>query len=290
MEEEILKKGEVLMEAFPYIKEFKNKTFVIKVGGSIFRIPEAKENILQDIAFLETVDIKTILICGGGPFITEEIEKRGKKTKFIDGLRITDKDTIEIVKEVLFGVRDEIVNYLKKKLKVKASPLLPEEKFIIAKKIHYQRGEEVIDLGFVGQVKEVNDKYIEEKLNENKILVISPLAYSEEGVIYNINGDAVASSIAEKMKAAKLIFLTDVLGVMRNPENPETLISTLDVNQGKELISKGIIKEGMVPKVKSGISAINKGVEKVHIISGNIPHSILLEIFTEQGIGTEIKK
>ena len=290
MEEEILKKAEVLMESFPYIREFKNKIFVIKVGGSIFRIPEAKQNILQDIAFLEIVDIKTILICGGGPFITEEIEKRGKKTKFIDGLRVTDEKTIEIVKEVLFGVRDEIVNYLKKKLKVKAAPLLPEEKFMIAKKIHYQKGEEVIDLGFVGQVKDVNVEYIEKKLNEEKILVVSPLAYSEEGIIYNINGDAVASSIAEKMKATKLIFLTDVPGVMRNPENPETLISGLEVNQAKELISKGIIKEGMVPKVKSAISAINKGVEKVHIISGNIPHSILLEIFTEQGIGTEIKK
>ncbi|RLI53080.1 MAG: acetylglutamate kinase, partial [Candidatus Thorarchaeota archaeon] len=283
MEDEILKKAEVLIEAYPYIKKYKGKTFVIKIGGSILRIDEAKENILQDIAFLEVVGINVILICGGGPFITEEIEKRGGKVKFIDGLRITDKKTLEIVKSILFNVRDSIINELKNKFNLSASSLTPEEKFITGKKIHYQRGEEVVDLGFVGQVVDVNIKYIEEKLKKEKVLVVAPLAFDKEGILLNINGDAVASSIAENMKAEKLIFITDVLGIMRHPEKAETLISVLELSQGDDLINKKIIKEGMIPKVRSAMKAIRKGVKKVHIISGNISHSILLEVFTKSG-------
>ena len=290
MEDEILKKAEVLIEAYPYIKKYKGKTFVIKIGGSILRIDEAKENILQDIAFLEVVGINVILICGGGPFITEEIEKRGGKVKFIDGLRITDKKTLEIVKSILFNVRDSIINELKNKFNLSASSLTPEEKFITGKKIHYQRGEEVVDLGFVGQVVDVNIKYIEEKLKKERVLVVAPLAFDKEGILLNINGDAVASSIAENMKAEKLIFITDVLGIMRHPEKAETLISVLELSQGDDLINKKIIKEGMIPKVRSAMKAIRKGVKKVHIISGNISHSILLEVFTKSGIGTEIIK
>ena len=290
MEDEILKKAEVLIEAYPYIKKYRGKTFVIKIGGSILRIDEAKEDILQDIAFLEVVGINVILICGGGPFITEEIEKRGGKAKFIDGLRVTDKKTLEIVKDVLYNVRDSIINELKNKFNLSASSLTPEEKFITSKKIHYQRGEEVIDLGFVGQVADVNVKYIEEKLKKEKVLVAAPLAFDKEGVLLNINGDAVASSIAENMKAEKLIFITDVLGIMRHPEKAETLISVLELSEGEELIRKKIIKEGMIPKVRSAMNAIKKGVKKVHIISGNVSHSILLEVFTKSGVGTEIIK
>ena len=290
MEDEINKKADVLIEAYPYIKQYKGKTFVIKIGGSILRIDEAKENILQDIAFLEVVGINVILICGGGPFITEEIEKRGGKVKFIDGLRITDKKTLEIVKNILFNVRDSIINELKNKFNLSASALIPEEKFITSKKIHYQKGEEVVDIGFVGQVANVNIKYIEEKLKKEKVLVVAPLAFDKEGILLNINGDAVASSIAENMKAEKLIFITDVLGIMRHPEKAETLISVLELSQGDDLINKKIIKEGMIPKVRSAMKAIRKGVKKVHIISGNISHSILLEVFTKSGIGTEIIK
>jgi len=290
VEDEILKKADVLIEAYPYIKKYKGKTFVIKIGGSILRIDEAKEDILQDVAFLEVVGINVILICGGGPFITEEIEKRGGKVKFIDGLRVTDKKTLEIVKDVLFNVRDSIINELKNKFDLSASSLTPEEEFITGKKIHYQRGEEVVDLGFVGQVADVNIKYIEEKLKKEKVLVAAPLAFDKEGVLLNINGDAVSSSIAENIKAEKLIFITDVLGIMRHPEKAETLISVLELSEGEELIKKKIIKEGMIPKVRSAMNAIKKGVKKVHIISGNISHSILLEVFTKSGIGTEIVK
>jgi len=290
VEDEINKKADVLIEAYSYIKKYKGKTFVIKIGGSILRIDEAKENILQDIAFLEVVGINVILICGGGPFITEEIEKRGGKVKFIDGLRITDKKTLEIVKNILYSVRDSIINELKNKFNLSASALIPEEKFITSKKIHYQKGEEVVDIGFVGQVADVNIEYIEEKIKKEKVLVAAPLAFDKEGTLLNINGDAVASSIAENMKAEKLIFITDVLGIMRHPEKTETLISVLELSEGEELINKKIIKEGMIPKVRSAMNAIRKGVKKVHIISGNISHSILLEVFTKSGIGTEIIK
>jgi len=158
----------------------------------------------------------------------------------------------------------------------------------MAKKVHYQKGEEIVDLGFVGQAGSINTDYINAKLEKERVLVMAPVAHGEDGHLYNINGDAVASAAAEWLKAEKLIFITDVLGVMRNPQNPETLISILQVPEAEELIEKSIIKGGMIPKVKSGVSSIKKGVKKVHIISGNIPHSIVLEVFTEHGIGTEI--
>lgn len=290
MEDEVIKKAEVLVEAYPYIREYRDKIFVIKCGGSIFRIQSAKENILRDIAFLEAVGIKTILVCGGGPFISEEIEKRGKKSVFIDGLRVTDAETMGIVKDVLFGVRDDIVEYLKGMLNVPAAALLPEEKFMTARKIHYQKGEEVIDLGFVGQVNNVNNAQISGSLENNHVLVMAPLLYGEDDNLYNVNGDSVSSGIAESMKVEKLIFITDVLGVMRNPQNPETLISVLQVSEAEELLEKNIIKGGMIPKVKAGVSSIKRGVGKVHIVSGNISRSIILEIFTEHGVGTEILK
>lgn len=290
MEDDVIKKAEVLVEAYPYIKQYREKLFVIKCGGSIFKVSHVKENILRDIAFLEAVGIKTLLICGGGPFITEEIEKSGKKPVFIDGLRVTDAETMKIVRDVLFGVRDEIVGYLMENLKVKAAALLPEEKFITARKIHYQKGEEVIDLGFVGQVGSVNTEHVNARLEKERVLVMAPLMYGEDDNLYNVNGDSVAAGIAESMQAEKLIFITDVLGVMRNPQNSDTLISVLQASEAEELIEKNIIKGGMIPKVKAGLSSIKKGVGKVHIVSGSISHSIILEVFTEHGVGTEILK
>jgi len=290
VEDEVIKKAEVLLESYPYIKEYKDKIFVVKIGGSVLHIEEERNDILQDIAFLEVVGINVIVVCGGGPFITEEIEKRGGKVTFIDGLRVTDKNTLQIVKEVLHNIRDEIVKDLVNKFEVSASSLEPEGKFITAKKIHYQRGEEIIDLGFVGQVSDVNNDIINKQLGKNKVLVCAPIAYDESGNLLNINGDSVASAIAESLKSEKLIFLTDVAGIMRNPEKAETLISVLEISDGEELIKKEVIKGGMIPKLKASINAIKNGVKKVHIISGNISHSILLEVFTKSGIGTEIIK
>jgi len=288
VEEEVIKKAEVLAEAYPYIKQYKDSIFVVKVGGSILRMKNVADTIIKNIAFLEVVGIKVIVVCGGGPFITEEIEKRGKKPVFIEGLRVTDKETLQIVQDVLFDVRDNIVKNLKEKLDVKADILSPEENFMTAKKIHYQKGAEVIDLGFVGQITNVNSEYINRRLEENRVLVLAPLISGDDGCLYNVNGDSVASSVAEALKSEKLIFITDVAGVMRNPQNPDTLISVLHINEAEELMEQNIIKGGMLPKVKAGVSAIKKGVKKVHIISGNITNSIILEVFTELGVGTEI--
>jgi acetylglutamate kinase len=290
MNEDVGKKVDVLVEAFKYIKEFKNKIFVVKVGGSIYQIEDIKENILFDIAFLSLLDIKIIVICGGGKFINDEVEKRNLKSKFIDGLRVTDLQTLNIVKDVLFRVRDELITVLKDKFECNVDKISPEEKFVIASKIHYQKGEEIIDLGFVGQPKKANIEYIENKLKEKDILVSAPLAIGEDENLYNINGDTFASFIASSLKSEKLIFITDVFGVMRNPENPETLISTLTISQGEELIKDGVIKEGMIPKVKAAINGIKNGVKTVHIISGNIPHSLLLEVLTDTGVGSQIIK
>jgi len=288
VDEEVVKKADVLVEAYPYIKKYRDKIFVIKFGGSIFKLPQIKDSILNDIAFLEVVGIKTIIVCGGGPFINDEIEKRGKKPDFVEGLRVTDEETLNIVKDVLSGIRDRIVEYYRSSLNVTAAALLPEEKFMLARKIHYQQGEKVINLGFVGQVASVNSDYIKSRLEKERILVAAPISSSEDNVMYNINADSVASGLAEALQVEKLIYITDVLGVMRNPENPQTLISVLRQSEVEELVSSKVIKSGMIPKVSAGISAIRKGVKKVHIISGNIQHSIVLEVFTEHGVGTEI--
>ncbi|MGC8976505.1 MAG: acetylglutamate kinase [Candidatus Ratteibacteria bacterium] len=290
MNESVLKKAEVFVESYKYIKEFKNKIFVIKIGGSVYQIQDSRESILFDIAFLSLLGIKIILICGGGKFINDEIEKRGKKSKFVDGLRVTDAETIEIVKGTLFKIRDEMIEILKNRFDVLADKLTPEERFVIASKIHYQKGEEIIDLGFVGQIKKIDIDYILNRLNEKNILVCAPIAIGEDGNYYNVNGDTFAANISVNLKNEKLIFVTDVLGIMRNPENPDTLISILKVSQCEELIEEGVIKGGMLPKVKAGINGIKNGVKKVHIISGNIPHSLLLEVLTEHGVGSEIIK
>jgi len=283
----IFQKAEALTEALPYIQRYKGKIFVIKIGGAILRIPESRKNILHDVAFLNAVGIKTVIVCGAGPAITEEIEKRGKKVKFIEGLRITDADVLEIVVEVLGSVRDEFARDLINEFKTPAFSLKPEDGHLIARKIHWQKGDEVIDLGFVGQVESVNTDVIKETL-EKGIVIFAPVGISKDGQKYNINGDSVSSSVAQSLGAEKLIFVSGVKGVMRNLDNSDTLISVLTASQAEGLINEGVIHGGMIPKVKGAIASLKGGVKKVHIISGNIAHSLILEIFTEQGIGTEI--
>ncbi|HOC03188.1 MAG: Acetylglutamate kinase [candidate division TA06 bacterium ADurb.Bin131] len=287
MDNIIFQKAEALTEALPYIQRYKGKIFVIKIGGAILRIPESRKNILHDVAFLNAVGIKTVIVCGAGPAITEEIEKRGKKVKFIEGLRITDADVLEIVVEVLGSVRDEFARDLINEFKTPAFSLKPEDGHLIARKIHWQKGDEVIDLGFVGQVESVNTDVIKETL-EKGIVIFAPIGISKDGQKYNINGDSVSSSVAQSLGAEKLIFVSGVKGVMRNLDNSDTLISVLTASQAEGLINEGVIHGGMIPKVKGAIASLKGGVKKVHIISGNIAHSLILEIFTEQGIGTEI--
>jgi len=280
-------KAEVLVEALPYIQQYKGRVFVVKIGGAILRLPESKKNILHDIAFLNAVGIKTIVVCGAGPTITEEIEKRGKKVKFIEGLRVTDADVLEIVVELLGANRDEIVKTLRDEFNTEALAIKEDQGHLIARKIHWQKGDEIIDLGFVGQVEKVNTDVINSFL-EKGVVVFSPIGISEDGQKYNINGDSVSSAVARAMGAEKLIFITSVRGVMRNIDNPDTLLSIITASQAENLIKEGVIQGGMIPKVRGAIASLKGGVKKVHIISGNIPHSLILEVFTEQGAGTEI--
>ncbi|MCM8806138.1 MAG: acetylglutamate kinase [Candidatus Omnitrophica bacterium] len=287
MNSNFFQKAEVLVEALPYIQQYKGRVFVVKIGGAILRLPESKKNILHDIAFLNAVGIKTIVVCGAGPTITEEIEKRGKKVKFIEGLRVTDADVLEIVVELLGANRDEIVKTLRDEFNTEALAIKEDQGHLIARKIHWQKGDEIIDLGFVGQVEKVNTDVINSFL-EKGVVVFSPIGISEDGQKYNINGDSVSSAVARAMGAEKLIFITSVRGVMRNIDNPDTLLSIITASQAENLIKEGVIQGGMIPKVRGAIASLKGGVKKVHIISGNIPHSLILEVFTEQGAGTEI--
>lgn len=287
MNSNFFQKAEVLVEALPYIQQYKGRVFVVKIGGAILRLPESKKNILHDIAFLNAVGIKTIVVCGAGPTITEEIEKRGKKVKFIEGLRVTDADVLEIVVELLGANRDEIVKTLRDEFNTEALAVKEDQGHLIARKIHWQKGDEIIDLGFVGQVEKVNTDVINSFL-EKGVVVFSPIGISEDGQKYNINGDSVSSAVARAMGAEKLIFITSVRGVMRNIDNPDTMLSIITASQAENLIKEGVIQGGMIPKVRGAIASLKGGVKKVHIISGNIPHSLILEVFTEQGAGTEI--
>lgn len=287
MNNSIFQKAETLVEAFPYIQKYKGKIFVIKIGGGILKLSESRQNILHDIAFLSSVGIKTVVVCGAGPAITEEIEKRGKKAKFIEGLRVTDAEILDVVVDVLGSARDSIAKTLKDDFGVEAIVLKPEDRHLIAEKIHWQKGLEVIDLGFVGQVVEVKTGIIMSAA-EKGVVVLAPVGISVDGQKYNINGDSVSSAVARSLGAEKLIFMTGVRGVMRNLDNPDTLISVITATQAENLINEEVIIGGMIPKVRGAISSLRGGVKKVHIISGNMPHSLILEVFTEHGVGTEI--
>jgi acetylglutamate kinase len=282
-----MKKAETLVEALPYIQKYKGKTFVVKVGGGILRIPESKRSILQDVAFLNAVGVKTVIVCGAGPAISEEIERRGKKVTFVEGLRVTDADVLQIVVDMLGAARDDIRDTLEKGFSTHASALTPAERPLTAQKIHWQKGAEVIDLGFVGQVTSVSVDAVNAALDRG-VVVFAPLGVSPEGQIYNVNGDTASATVAQALGAEKLIFLTGVPGVMRNISNADTLISILSVDQADSLIKEGVIQQGMIPKVRGAVASLRGGVKKVHIISGNVPHSLVLEVFTDQGVGTEI--
>jgi acetylglutamate kinase len=200
---------------------------------------------------------------------------------------VTDGEMLDIVVNVLGNVRDEIKTALETDFQTKCFSLKPEEKFLLAEKIHWQKGAEIIDLGYVGQIIKLETGYFKKHLAEG-VIVIAPVGISEEGQFYNINGDTASSFISQAMGAEKLIFLTSVPGVMRNISNPDTLISVLTIEQAENLLKENIIHQGMIPKVKACIASLKEGVKKTHIISGNIPHSMLIEIFTQEGIGTEI--
>jgi acetylglutamate kinase len=281
--EEIIRKAQVLVEAFPYIQAFKGKIVVIKYGGRALLNKQARRNILEDIAFMSIVGIRPILVHGGGHRITERIAKSGGKVQFIEGKRVTDKKTIKVVYEVLKEVNTELVEELNS-LNAKAIGIDPLESKTVMVEPESKK------LGYVGKVKEIDKNYLLSYIRKSKIPVLMPIGVDSKGTPYNINADDFASELAISLKAEKLVLLTDVRGILREREDESSLIPTLHVSDVDELIRIGAISGGMIPKVRACQRAIDNGVRKVHILDGRIPHVILLEVFTTEGVGTEIVK
>ncbi|MBU0709756.1 MAG: acetylglutamate kinase [Candidatus Omnitrophica bacterium] len=281
--EEAIRKADVLIEALPYIKNFHKKTIVIKYGGSILGEESIREGVLEDIVFLSFVGLRPILVHGGGPNISERMRASGKKTDFVDGMRVTDEQTLELVEEELEHLNKMIVKEINTH-GAKAEGVNGKDKNVlqVEKKLAAQ------DLGLVGHIIGVDSKFLKAKLNRNKILVILPMGRGKDKKSYNINADETASSIASALGAEKLVLLTNVKGIMRNAQDLNSFLSTLTIDEAKSLIDEKIIQQGMIPKVSACINALESGVKKTHIVDARTPHGLLLEIFTDQGIGTEI--
>lgn len=279
-----LEKANVLIEALPYIQRFNRKIIVIKYGGSAMVDEELKKKVIEDVTLLKLVGFKPIIIHGGGKEISKWVGKVGMEPKFINGLRVTDKDTMEVAEMVLGKVNKSLVQIVEE-LGVRAIGISGKDGGLLKVEKKYSNGE---DIGFVGDVKEVNADILYDLLEKDFLPIICPIGLDDEYNTYNINADDAACAIARAVKAEKLAFLTDIEGVYKNPEDPKTLISELTVSEAKKLISDGYIKGGMLPKLNNCIEAIENGVSRVHILDGRIPHCVLLEIFTNKGIGTAI--
>ncbi|WP_456329894.1 acetylglutamate kinase [Archaeoglobus sp.] len=285
---------ELLIEALPYIKDFHSTTMVIKIGGHAMVNDTILEDTIKDIVLLYFVGIKPVVVHGGGPEISEKMEKFGLKPKFVEGLRVTDKETMEVVEMVLDGkVNSKIVTTFIRN-GGKAVGLSGKDGLLIVarkKEMRMKKGEEevIIDLGFVGETELVNPEIIRILLDNGFIPVVSPVATDLSGNTYNLNADVVAGDIAAALKAKKLIMLTDVPGILKNPEDRSTLISRISLSELEDMRVKGVLKGGMIPKVDAIIKALKSGVEKAHIIDGSRPHSILLELFTKEGVGTMVE-
>jgi acetylglutamate kinase len=281
--QELVEKANILIEALPYIKKFRGKEILIKYGGAALTYDDIRTNVLQDLVFMNYVGIKPILIHGGGTFITDNLKKRGVQSRFVNGLRVTDKETIEVVVDTLAELNKSIVHDLNK-FGARAIGLSGHDAEILNVIKHTREG----DVGYVGEVTSVNIMPLKELTEFNIVPVIYPVGIDENGETYNVNADEAAAKIAVAMGVQKLIVLTNVKGILRDFNDESSLIPSLHVNEVQTLIDKKVISGGMIPKVRSCITALQGGIKKAHIIDGRIKHSLLLEIFTDQGIGTEI--
>ena len=283
--EEAIKKADVLIEALPYIKKFHKKIIVIKYGGSILGEEKIRRGVLEDIVFLNFMGLRPVLVHGGGPNISDRMRTSGKKAEFVDGMRVTDEETLLVVEEELQRLNDTIVQEIEE-LGAKAFGLNGKEKKII----QVEKKEAKVDLGLVGHITEINTEPITEALRDDRVAVILPMGRGPDKITYNVNADEAAASIAASLKAEKLVLLTNVRGIMRNADDPHSFLSTLTIQEAKGLIEGNVVQQGMIPKVSACISALENGVKKTHIIDARMPHGLLLEIFTDQGVGTEILK
>lgn len=286
---EVIAKSRVLLEALPYIQDFRGSTFVVKYGGSFMDDPDpaVRNRVATDIAFLAAVGINVVVVHGGGKAISRAMDEAGLKPAFVNGLRVTDEATVAIVKKTL----DEIVNreVCETLAAVKARPKgLPGDTVLVCHKLAADDDGNPCDLGFVGDVAEVKVKLIKKEIADGFMPVISPVAEGYDGKPYNVNADTVAGRVASALRARRLVYMSDVPGLLSDPKDPATLISTLKVGEIDGLKKKGVIDRGMRPKVASAARALEEGVQRVHFIDGRLPHSLLIEIFTDKGVGTEI--
>ena len=276
-------RAEVLTQALPYIERYTGKTVVVKYGGNAMINEELKQQVMEDITLLCLIGVRVVLVHGGGPEISDMMNKLGKKAEFVDGLRVTDKETMDIVQMVLAGkVNKSLVNLLNMK-GGRAIGLSGMDGRLIEAKVKNEK------LGFVGQITNVHAEPIEDILDKGYIPVISTIGCDKNGNVYNINGDTAAAYIAGALHAERLIMMTDIAGVMKDKDDPDSLIPEITVSEAKKLKEDGIISGGMIPKVECCIDAIEKGVKNVVIMDGRIPHSILMELLTDEGAGSWIK-
>ncbi|MCR4652668.1 MAG: acetylglutamate kinase [Eubacterium sp.] len=279
-----LDKAEVLIEALPYIQRFNRKIIVVKYGGSAMIDEELQQNVIKDVVLLKLVGFKPILVHGGGKEISRWVGKVGMEPKFVNGLRVTDEDTMEVAEMVLNKVNKGLVSMVES-LGVKAVGLSGKDGGLLQVNKKFSNGE---DIGYVGEIKNVNPQVIHDLLEKDFLPIICPIGTDDSYHSYNINADDAASAIAEAMNAEKLAFLSDIEGVYYDKDDPSTLISELTVAEAGGLIESGHVAGGMIPKLQNCITAIENGVNRVHILDGRIPHCLLLEIFTNKGIGTAI--
>ena len=281
-----LDKAEVLIEALPYIQKFNRKVIVVKYGGSAMVDENLKKRVIEDVTLLKLVGFKPIIVHGGGKEISRWVSKVGMEPKFINGLRVTDEPTMELAEMVLGKVNKELVQMVES-LGVRAIGLSGKDGGLLNVTKKYSNGE---DIGYVGELQKVNADILWDLLDKDFLPIVCPIGLDDSFHTYNINADDAACAIARAMNAEKLAFLTDIEGVYKDPNDPSTLISELQISEAKEFIEKGYIGGGMLPKLNNCIDAIENGVSRVHILDGRIPHCLLLEIFTNKGIGTAILK
>jgi acetylglutamate kinase len=283
-------KAEVLLEALPYIQKFRGSTFVVKYGGSFMDdpSPEGRDRVATDIAFLAAVGIQVVVVHGGGKAITRAMDKAGIKSEFRGGMRVTDAATVKIVEETLNG---EINGQICESLRARgANPLgMPGNHVNLCQRLmgSDEQGNPV-DIGFVGDIRFVKAKLIKKALADGFLPVVSPVALDEADQPHNTNADVAAAAVADALRARRLIFMSDVPGLLADPKDPSSLITTLKVSEVDDLKRKGVVAGGMIPKVDSAVKALREGVRRVHFIDGRVPHALLLEVFTDRGIGTEI--
>ncbi len=282
--QQYLEKAQVLVEALPYIQRFNRKIIVVKYGGSAMVDEELKKQVIQDVCLLKLVGFKPIIVHGGGKEISNWTGKLGMEPKFVNGLRVTDEETMEVAEMALEKVNKNLVQ-LVESLGVKAIGISGKDGELLKVKRKTSDGQ---DIGYVGEITDVNAPVLYDLLEKDFLPIVCPVGMDDEFQTYNINADEAACAIAKSMRAEKLAFLSDIEGVYRDPDDPDTLISELTVTEARQLMDEGVVGGGMLPKLYNCIDAIENGVNRVHILDGRIPHCLLLEIFTNKGIGTAI--